>query len=344
MTRTLRVLFLLLLGVCLPYCDSGGNGSDSQTNWVRTCTHDADCSAPDTCRCGICTTGCSSSDDCTGSPAPAACIEVTSAADGGRCRLSKNAPPGLCLPTCTAGASCPGSGSLECTAGVCMPRLAGAIDGGGGPSGTAGNDAGAGGGDRSNGGASGREAGTASASGNGGHQGDAGPLRAPRPGEAQQNPYGKPIGVNEDFNPDNGCSPSSSVGWDSTDTACLVYWYCELKCTHDEDCPSGGSGDAPPVCDTYYNACALSCADGERCPPGMVCRTQQPFPVFATPKCYWEADSTVRGCPAHCLLDPIPHDCPNYCAILGVACDPTKGVECCSGLTCGSGRFCESGG
>src|ERR1041384_2064630 len=123
MTRTMRSLFPTVLALCLLYCDSGGNGSDSQTNWVAACQRDADCGAPHACQCGICTTRCSSSNECAGLPAPSACIEVTSAANGGRCRLSTNAPPGLCLPTCAAGAICPRAGALQWAAGVCMPPL-----------------------------------------------------------------------------------------------------------------------------------------------------------------------------------------------------------------------------
>lgn len=348
MTRTLRVLFLVLLGVCLPYCDAGGNGSDSQTNWVRACVDDADCTAPYACQCGICTTRCSSSDDCTGSPLPSACIEVTSDANGGRCRLSKNAPPGLCLPTCGAGAKCPGSGTLECTARVCTPRLGNANDGGGGGAGSGEANGGGGDGNPSGGHTGMRDAGTPEPSGSSGRQGDAGPLRAPRPGEAPENPYGRPLGVADDFSPINGCGtvPTGYVS-DSEYRPCLVYWFCSLSCTRDDDCPSVGSGNAPPLCDRVsgfaYGDCALSCANGERCPDGMECRAST-TPASDPPRCYWTTDSTERGCPAHCWLDPIPHDCSNYCAAVGVACDPTKGVECCSGLTCGAGKFCESKG
>ena len=94
-----------------------------------------------------------------------------------------------------------------------------------------------------------------------------------------------------------------------------------------------------PMC--YRGACVLVCEGRATCPTGMYCDEEASWEPFV-PTCGWLVDSTSRGCPAYCKLDPVPRDCPNWCAAIGVACDSSKHIDCCAGLTCGAQHFCEA--
>lgn len=308
--RLTSLFAALALGLFFVQCDSGGNSSDGQSSWLRACARDGDCAAPSTCECGVCTISCSAGNDCTGLPKPSACIEVSAEANGGRCRLGSAARVGLCLPACNIDADCGPSNVLRCAAGACVVRNESVRD---------------------------------AASFGDASTGFDGAPRAPRPGEAPPNAYGGPVDIN--LGVDRLC-PLGTHLMRPSGQACLLFVYCAPDCPDGGECPSVSTGTARPLCEPLGGYCALFCTNGETCPTGMVCMNPSTgASIGGKPYervCAWVADDTSVGCPAHCKLDPIPRDCPNWCAAIGVACDPTKGVECCAGLSCGTGKFCEA--
>lgn len=344
-----RFAFLFCAGLVslqLTHCDSGGNSSDGQSSWLRDCKRNEDCSSPLTCQCGVCTLPCGASNECVGLNRGSACVEVSPGSAGTRCRVN---PGGLCLPSCDSDTDCGDSGRLVCTAGICVlgePRDAG-------PRGVDSRDS------SSAGGAPARDAATETTS-NGGtpvvaH--DSG-YHVPAVGEAPSNPYGGPVDINLGF--EGMCGLFNYASWGHPNS-CIGFGYCTPFCV-DTECPRPDTGNAPPVCftstctvesdgslrcteqhgvGTKYPGgyCYLRCGNGEICPTGMVCvNSSSPDDPY---KCAWAADDITSGCPRHCDLVPTPRDCPNWCGSIGIACDPDKGVNCCNGLTCGAGKFCE---
>jgi hypothetical protein len=117
--RFWQVLFASLTGVALgafAACDAGGDGSDSNTNWLD-CDRDSDCRGSASCLCGICSTGCNGSEECAALGGGAVCFEDVGGSSD--CRLALGASRGACLPVCQGDRSC--AGGLECVSGVCMP-------------------------------------------------------------------------------------------------------------------------------------------------------------------------------------------------------------------------------
>ena len=73
MMRASSLLVALSFGLWFVHCDSGSS-SDGKSSWLRGCSNDAECDAPYTCNCGVCTSGCAGTDECRGLPGTAACI------------------------------------------------------------------------------------------------------------------------------------------------------------------------------------------------------------------------------------------------------------------------------
>ena len=110
----LGLVFALLGGVigCSPEDARPVPEGDSHTNWLRTCSADAQCESLQ-CICGMCTQGCRADGDCADG---SACFTSSSAAVSSTC--TADAPVGLCLPRCEP-SGC-GAG-FACNAGACLP-------------------------------------------------------------------------------------------------------------------------------------------------------------------------------------------------------------------------------
>lgn len=101
---------------CNAATDEGKTGSE--TNWLSKCALDSDCKVG-TCLCGACNVACTTSAECAGLPAPAACALASVAAFPSSCPAGGQ-PSGVCLPTCDAQTPCP-SGQV-CDSGWCAPQ------------------------------------------------------------------------------------------------------------------------------------------------------------------------------------------------------------------------------
>jgi O-glycosyl hydrolase len=108
--RSATALLFAIAAACGPQ-------TGTQTNWLRACQTDAQCSAELQCLCGMCTLACEENSSCSELP-DAACTPASDA--GGIALCGGSIPPtaGLCLLRCEDGA-CP-SGTA-CVAGVCAP-------------------------------------------------------------------------------------------------------------------------------------------------------------------------------------------------------------------------------
>ncbi len=86
-TRTLLVCLLLggaaLASGCRSNSSDPGGVTDTNTNWLSSCTEDADCGELE-CRCGICTRACDAKADCADLSASAVCeVDEASSCDLG---------------------------------------------------------------------------------------------------------------------------------------------------------------------------------------------------------------------------------------------------------------------
>jgi O-glycosyl hydrolase len=88
--------------------------TDSQTNWLKSCSVDSDCGAY-SCVCNVCTLPCGSDDACADAPG-SVCVEAGDPGAVAVCGGSAAPSFGLCLPLC--GATSCASGQM-CVAGVC---------------------------------------------------------------------------------------------------------------------------------------------------------------------------------------------------------------------------------
>lgn len=355
MNTAIRLLVSLSFALCLTHCDSGGNSSDGKSSWLRACTTDADCPRGGACTCGICTKSCEGGEECAGVPTPSACIETTSLRSGGRCKLGSTNASGICLAACGNDGDCQAPGRLECVASVCVPVAGdgrdagealtssdgggakGAVESGGVANGGAPND----GRSSSVGDASTQGAVSSGGASNGGGAAnggdtsiasDAGTTKYPLSADdAPENPYGSAR-----MQCENGV-----LAYSHEDAPCKLFATCNIDCQHDQDCPSAGSVAAVVACTGGF--CSLECSDGKRCPPGMYCDASPNTSSPSPPLCMWIIGSPEKGCPGYCMQDPIPRDCPNWCAAAGVACDVSKNVNCCAGRTCGPDHYCLKG-
>jgi hypothetical protein len=140
--RIIWLVSLLALGTTLD-CKQTHEGGDTQTNWLKSCSDDADCGKL-SCSCGHCVQPCSSAADCSEAPGPASCQSSAGSAVQTLCggpsssagqpssagQASSPAEPGasgICLTTCTDQNPCPAT--QRCVAGACLPASASSPDG-----------------------------------------------------------------------------------------------------------------------------------------------------------------------------------------------------------------------
>jgi hypothetical protein len=114
--RTKACMVVLIGTLALSACASSQEpeGLMGNTNWLKQCNADDDCSDELSCRCGVCTRECQSSSDCEGL-ADAVCDSDSTALS----MVCGSVAPSLCLPECSGGGSC-GSG-YECIDSRCLP-------------------------------------------------------------------------------------------------------------------------------------------------------------------------------------------------------------------------------
>jgi hypothetical protein len=98
--------------------------TDSQTNWLKSCSLDADCGAF-SCICNVCTLSCSSNDACGSAPG-SECVGADDPGAVAVCGGSSAPDSGMCLPRCDV--SCD-TGQM-CVAGVCtsVPEPRGTVN------------------------------------------------------------------------------------------------------------------------------------------------------------------------------------------------------------------------
>jgi hypothetical protein len=63
-----------VLGWCGCATTTGDPGTDTNTNWVKSCESDAQCNGETSCECQICTLGCEKDEDCKGLAESAVCV------------------------------------------------------------------------------------------------------------------------------------------------------------------------------------------------------------------------------------------------------------------------------
>lgn len=121
MTRllTVRPLSKALALLCFAQfsCSPGSEPRvDSQTNWLRACSIDAECGGLE-CHCGACTRPCSTVESCSGLDG-ATCVLAAEPGAVALCGGSNPTSPGYCIPRCSAGDCTDGA---SCVAGICSP-------------------------------------------------------------------------------------------------------------------------------------------------------------------------------------------------------------------------------
>lgn len=116
----------LLLGVLGLGCDPSNRPEtiDSQTNWLKSCQIDAQCTDGGKCVCGACTSICSENTTCTELKG-SSCVRAEESGAIAQCGGTRPPGPGLCLPRCDATTCARGQ---MCVAGVCTPVPAAGAD------------------------------------------------------------------------------------------------------------------------------------------------------------------------------------------------------------------------
>lgn len=74
MSRFAQWVALALLCLCGCATSTGDPGTDTNTNWVKSCERDAQCGGETSCECRICTLACSEDADCKGLSQSAVCL------------------------------------------------------------------------------------------------------------------------------------------------------------------------------------------------------------------------------------------------------------------------------
>lgn len=88
-------------------CANTSGGGESETNWLKTCTTNADCSVG-SCLCNVCTIACTPGGSCASGPPESECVASASANE---CSGVSDAPRGVCLAPREAGAGTGGAGA-----------------------------------------------------------------------------------------------------------------------------------------------------------------------------------------------------------------------------------------
>jgi len=126
----------------------------------------------------------------------------------------------------------------------------------------------------------------------------------------------------------------AAASFQGLEELCLYFASCEIGCSRDDDCPGVDSGSAVARCSDSQE-CYLQCDDQKSCPDGMMCVSGVDRSM-----CLWPQDAIKPGCPAFCELEPIPRECPNFCASQLMACNPEGEPHCCEGLICAAEGYC----
>jgi len=108
------LILAVMLGSCGKVAEGGDIQLDSNTNWLKRCESNAECSGALACLCGQCTQPCSETVEC-GLLADASC----GSASGGACEESPGAG-GLCVLECRSANDCDDD-EFTCRSGQCVP-------------------------------------------------------------------------------------------------------------------------------------------------------------------------------------------------------------------------------
>src|SRR5512144_2420358 len=98
---------LVLLGVVSAFAVSCSSttteSSGGETNWLATCTTDADCKGVASCLCGLCTKGCTDDTTCIG-VGSSVCVRSSSPSFAAICGVNTVVAKGICAdPTLAEG-------------------------------------------------------------------------------------------------------------------------------------------------------------------------------------------------------------------------------------------------
>ena len=99
---------------------------DKNTNWLRSCSAEAECGSALSCLCGLCTQACGSSAHC-GEGEGASCVATASGALAAQCsRADAREAVAVCASGCKRDRDCAASGDdWQCRAGVCVAPASG---------------------------------------------------------------------------------------------------------------------------------------------------------------------------------------------------------------------------
>jgi hypothetical protein len=110
-----------MMGLTSAHACAGETAPDGgNSNWLRPCDDDADCTSGARCFCGLCTLACSRDDDCTELGHAALCDATSADAWDDRCEAGD--PARICTTACTTSTDCPDD--LTCRLGSCIPSAA----------------------------------------------------------------------------------------------------------------------------------------------------------------------------------------------------------------------------
>lgn len=109
----------LLLAVCTVACGEDKNKPSvgSNSNWLRACASENDCSDASTCLCGACSASCSVDADCAALESGMCALAAAPAARSQCLEDPSAVSTGMCLPRCTPGGCLVGQ---ACVSGSCV--------------------------------------------------------------------------------------------------------------------------------------------------------------------------------------------------------------------------------
>lgn len=116
---TIPVVLASAFFACSKSAEPGSGGSE--TNWLKSCGSQSDCSESMSCECGICTKTCESAEDCSTVSGASTCL-VAETLDNGSCRVvsGTTASQGVCVARCEIDSDCNDSPDFECERGICV--------------------------------------------------------------------------------------------------------------------------------------------------------------------------------------------------------------------------------
>lgn len=113
----------LVVGIAIHGCaqSKGKEIGGSETNWLKMCVTQNDCSDINACECGICTKACRSVRDCSEVHGAASCLS-TESLDNGSCRVAWKGETneGICVARCESDSDCGDKSSFVCKNGICV--------------------------------------------------------------------------------------------------------------------------------------------------------------------------------------------------------------------------------